>query len=232
MPDLSHPRTWLHPLVTVCIPLPVLIIVLRTQSLSYILAIMICVLVYGFLLRWRWALKMTLSIAAIAAFLALSLSLWLPQQAAITLALRMIAMLITLAVPFTLADWRTIADSCVKYLRLPYQLVDVVSMGDRFFALMRRDLQEISTHMRVRARGSRLLYLRMLPAALMPVLVAAFRQADTTALALETRGFSRHPYRTTHSARPITVLDVLVLLAAWAVSIAGLWVMPVIAPAW
>lgn len=225
-------RNWLHPLITVSIPLPVLIIVLRTQSLSYILAILVCVLAYALIVRWRWALKVTFSASIITAFFMLSLSLWLPQGAAMMLAIRMVAMFVILAVPFTLADWQTIVDSTVEYLCLPYPLVDVVSMGDRFFALMRRDLTEISTQMRVRARGSWLRYLRMLPASLMPVLIAAFRQADTTALALETRGFARHPKRTTHNARPITVLDTCVLLTTWTISIAGLWIMPVIAPAW
>lgn len=214
-------RHWPHPLVGFLAPLaasPFILVGGGWRFLVLVLSTCCLLAIRG----GRSLIRRTL-LTVLATFLLVLLGFWpwLGIADATVLGLRMSALVTSLSTCYALLDWRCLTDSLVAHCHLPYPLVDVVQLGHRFIALMRREGREMSTRLRIDAKGSTLTWLVSLPRLVVPMLVASFKVADLTATALEARGFASQPMRTTHHARRPGWSDLLlavVLLGALAVS--------------
>lgn len=204
-------NVWLHPLVGAVAPLAVSPFILVGGRWRFLLAVLLacCLLAAR---DGRHLVRRSLAVVAVTfSFVALSFWAWLGGHSAVLLGLRMSALVATVSVAYSLVNWQMLADTLIAHCRLPYPLVDVLGMGHRFIALMRRECTEMSTRLRIEAKGSILIWVRSLPRMVIPMLVASFRVADLTAIAMESRGFASQAHRTTHHARRPGLPDLLAL---------------------
>ena len=196
-------RLGIHPLVLFVAPLAGTRAVLVSGRTPFLLALTACALGGG----GRLMVRTALTAACVFVLVSSSLTLWIGAGPAGALGLRMTALACLVIVPFRLLDWQVLADSLIEHLRLPYPLVDVTVMGRRFMALMRREAFEMLTRLRIEAAGRPGRWLVRAPRVVAPMLVAALRQAELTACALESRGFASGARRTAHRAAPIRIRD-------------------------
>ncbi|MGO1769046.1 MAG: hypothetical protein ACTHZX_03745 [Microbacterium sp.] len=209
----------LHPLAVLVATVPAMILVLVADRPWFALVALGCCALASLVRGARVAVVVVLSAVALLGIIRLGMDLWLPAEAATSGALRIVALSALMAVPTLFIDRLALADTLIDRLRAPYRVIDVVLLGDRFGALICADLRTAARMARLRARGGVLRRARMLCLALVPVLVAGFRQGDELAIAMDARGFGAHETRTVHRSRPVRVRDLAALGVVWAASI-------------
>lgn len=217
---MTNSKTFPHPLVLVLLPFPAIWSILLAKEpyipLTFIVICSLCSLLLGL----RTAGKILGAAVVTFCFISVSFWPWLGLHAASMLAVRMASLLLIFVVPLSAVRWPVLTDTLIQQFKIPYPLVDAITLGGRFHAVMRRECSSMATQLRVDARGSRLKQLVMSRKLVIPLLVASFRHADTTALALENRQFASSPTRTTHHEQHVQVFDWLALATIWAAMIA------------
>lgn len=206
-------RFTLHPLVSFLTPLIASPFVLVSGGWGLLAAVLVGCLLLAVGSGWTVFCRTTITTCLVLGFVALSFLPWLGVGHAIMLALRMATLAALVVASYSSLDWHTFSDTLITYCRVPYPLVDVMGMARRFIALMKREAREMATRLRIDARDRTLGWLWSLPKVVVPMLVASFRLADLTAVAMESRGFASRKWRTTHSARRPGWFDVAALVA-------------------
>jgi energy-coupling factor transport system permease protein len=112
---------------------------------------------------------------------------------------------------------------------VPYTIAYAVSLTFRYIPDVQRDFEEISQAQQ--ARGIELSRKQSLPgrlkgsaAILLPLIFSSIDRIDIVSRAMELRSFGKHKQRTWYSYRPFARLDIIVLLAATALFVLGLWI--------
>lgn len=210
---MNRHRCTLHPFVGFLTPLIASPFVLVIGSWGLLLALLIGCLLLSVAAGWPVMRRTIIVTSVVLGFVALSFLPWLGGHHAILLGLRMATLTALIMATYSTLDWQSFADTLITHARVPYPLVDVMGMGRRFTALMKREMREMATRLRIDARGHFLRWLRSLPKVVVPMLVASFRLADLTAMAMESRGFASRRGRTTHAARRPGWFDVAALVA-------------------
>ncbi len=207
-----------HPLWLPLSPLVLMVGAIRTPSFWFLAIVTGAMLAINLLGGLKRGILAALRLVLVFLFIWGSFSLWIPQENALMLAGRMATLAVVVLVPYLSIRWEVAADTLTEQFKVPYPLVDTIGMAGRFVAMMRREWREMSLQQRVNARGSRITQLRQAHRMVVPLLVASFRHAETTALALEARRFGAAETRTTHYTRRVTAFDVILLLGYWAAS--------------
>ncbi|MDO4687266.1 MAG: energy-coupling factor transporter transmembrane component T [Corynebacterium sp.] len=212
---MNEQRLTPHPLVLLLMPFPAIGWILLAKSPAYpLLIVHICAFGVA-LLGWRTALKIFASTLGVFLFIFLSFWFWIGTQPAAMLALRMASLLMLFYTALKSVNWPVLIDTLIDQFMIPYPLVDALAMSGRFTALMQREYRNMRTQLRVNTGGS--LWKQALTShkLIIPLLVAAFRHADTTALALENRQFASSNTRTTHYQQHVTWKDWFTLGLGW-----------------
>ena len=144
-----------------------------------------------------------------------------PEQAFIPLrgALRMTTVVVLYVVTAAFVRGQILGDTLIAGFGIPYRVIDVLGLGTRFAALIRRDALATRSLARLRSRGRPLRALRLLAGLTVPVLMASFRHADELSIAMEARGFGTLPERTVHHAVRLRWRDGVVVAAVWAATV-------------
>ncbi len=145
---------------------------------------------------------------------------------ALALGLRVLVFVTASLLFITTTDPTDFAVSLAQNLRVPYRFAYGVLVAHRFLPLLRRELELIRLAHRVRGvgegRGWRGRWERWRRYAV-PLLAAALRKSERTALAMDARGFGAGPRRTYYRQMPLRWRDGLFLLA-WLVYIGLVYV--------
>ena len=112
---------------------------------------------------------------------------------------------------------------------VPYTIAYAVSLTFRYIPDVQRDFEEISQAQQ--ARGIELSRKQSLPrrlkgsaAILLPLIFSSIDRIDIVSRAMELRSFGKHKQRTWYCYRPFTRADIIVLLAATALFVLGMWI--------
>lgn len=225
----------LHPLAVLLLPVPAIIGVLFAQDVLFALACIAATLLVACARGARFTVRLLGMVLGGTAVLwcGFSLSLsggtvttdtvdWLPWQpnvdttvTALRGALRLVTVLALYTVTVAFVRGDVLGDTLIARFRVPYRVVDVLSLGRRFLTLLGQDIRQVSSLVRLRARGRWLRRLRLSTRMTVPVLLSSLRHADQLSIAMEARGFGARPQRTVHECVPLRPSDGAVIGFVW-----------------
>lgn len=216
----------LHPIAVLALPVVAILAVLFANTMWLALVCIAVGAMAAFARGPRFGLGvlgLALSVFVVVGF-GFSLSLAAPEATAggwmpVRAALRMTAVVILYVVTGAYVRGDVLGDTLITRFGIPYRVIDVLGLGARFAAMIRRDVLAVRSLARVRGRDRPLRTLRLAAGLTVPVLIAAFRHADDLSIAMEARGFGSLPERTVHHARPLRWRDAIVVVIVWSVTI-------------
>ncbi len=111
---------------------------------------------------------------------------------------------------------------------VPYSGAWVVSLTLRYIPDVQRDYTEISQAQQARGlelskKASPLSRLKGAARIVLPLIFTSLQRIDVISAALELRGFGKHRKRTWYADKPITKVDIAVLITAVLLFAAGMW---------
>lgn len=193
---------------------------------------------------WRWSVLLLLFPLPLVIFTALYADLsrypqphilwhWGPWtlaaeglRSAIGLGLRVVTFMATSLLFVSTTDPTDFALSLIQNLKVPYRFGYGVLVSYRFLPLLRREYETIRMAHRVRGfaegRGLRGLLARTRRYAI-PLIAAAIRKSERTALAMDAKAFGAGPHRTYYRQMRITRRDVFFVLLLTGYTVLVYW---------
>lgn len=241
----------LNPLAKLAAPLPAMVLLVFTRDLAIpllFIALALLIVLVGAELTRPIALLLFVGLPIVVAIMSFSFGLWSDAsrvdqsvllfqigdyrfyQGALLLgfatALRLASLLVLAFIGGITSTGPELVRAMIQQLHVPYRIGYTALAAYRFVPRFGHELDVIRSAHRVRGmaegRGPIAAVRRSL-GYVVPLLAGAIRHAERVALAMDSRAFGAHPYRTERTLIPFRTRDWVFMILFWLASAAIIW---------